>query len=555
MVSAARTSREARAPGAPDLSHFRRHYPLTVMNFGALADREAWLRRVWEADVRWQEAAARAGVGGGREAVVRGAPPAALSVEGEFDVIYAGGALGLLHAGVMACCYKRRVLVLDAQPAVQTGPGRNLSAEELRELEGAGLFTPEEVAGTILNRYRSGFVKFHDAGSRVKAPPLQVTDVADASIDAGRLLALAAAKLQGAAGCAAADDLRFRRAYVEPHRVTVEAEDGGGRRRLFAARLFVDAAGTGSAVARQLNEGRACTHVCPTVGTVARGFVRGEGADRVDFNVGELLVSKEDASEHRQLLWEGFGGDARRDEYATYLFFYDAADSRADKSLLALYEQYFERLPRYKRAGAQWKVTRPVFGHLPSFRHRGLAARRRTADDRVLVIGDAAGLARPPALNGFGGHVRNLRRVTQLTELALAGDLLDARALSEINAYEPRVAQTAGLAEFLRPTAGSAPAAVNETLNALMAALHDLDERVRRELFQERLSFSALRSLLGRTAQLYPRIFQRVREHLGARGTFWWLANVAEAAFSERRAGKTQRLQAPEGVGAENTAP
>jgi hypothetical protein len=70
-----------------------------------------------------------------------------------------------------------------------------------------------------------------------------------------------------------------------------------------------------------------------------------------------------------------------------------------------------------------------------------------------------------------------------------------------------------------------------------MAALHDLDVRVRRELFQDRMSFSALRSLLSRTAKLYPRIFQRrVREHLGARGTFWWLASIAEAAFSERRA-------------------
>ncbi|HEV7905865.1 MAG TPA: hypothetical protein VGO96_18645, partial [Pyrinomonadaceae bacterium] len=78
---------------------------------------------------------------------------------------------------------------------------------------------------------------------------------------------------------------------------------------------------------------------------------------------------------------------------------------------------------------------------------------------------------------------------------------------------------------------------VNETLNAVMAALHGLDVRVRRELFQDRMSFSAFKSLLSRTAKLYPRIFQRrVREHLGVRGTFWWLAGIAEAAFSERRA-------------------
>jgi lycopene cyclase CruA len=152
-----------------------------------------------------------------------------------------------------------------------------------------------------------------------------------------------------------------------------------------------------------------------------------------------------------------------------------------------------------------------------------------------MLVGDAAGLSSPLTFCGFGSHVRNLHRLTHLTDLALRADLLDAASLSEINAYEPRVAQMASLAEFLRPTARSEPAAVNETLNAVMAALHNLDERVRRELFQDRMSFSALKRLLSQTARLYPRIFKRVREHLGARGTFWWLTNIAAAAFSERR--------------------
>src|SRR5829696_1787855 len=96
---------------APDLAEFRRRYPLTVANFGALGEREAWLRRIWAAGARWQE---RAGAGlGAREAIVRGAPPAGLEVAGEFETIYAGGALGLLHAAVAACRYNRRVLVFD----------------------------------------------------------------------------------------------------------------------------------------------------------------------------------------------------------------------------------------------------------------------------------------------------------------------------------------------------------------------------------------------------------------------------------------------------------
>ena len=532
---------------APDLKYFRDRYPLTVANFGSLGAREAYLRRIWQTEMRWQatmESQQRAA----REAVVHGAPPAGLSVEGEFEIIYAGGVLGLLHGAVLAARFKRRVLVFDAD-AIGRGDssrGGNISDEELGEFERAGLFTKEEIEQSVVNRYRSSFVKFHDAASRVKTPPLWMEKVLDVSIDADKLLGMAAAKLRARAeeGCGLIENLRFVRAYVEADRVCVETEDthgnSCGRRRLFVARLFVDARGLHSPVTRQFNEGRALlTHVAPSVGTVARGFARGEGADRVDFNVGEILVSTEDARDHRQLMWEGFAGAPARDEYATRLFFYDAVDSPADKSLLALFERYFEELPRYKRAGAQWRVERPLFGYAPGVHPRGWKTRSHMADDRVMLVGDAAGLAGPLNLSGFGSCARYLRRLTHLTDLALAADLLDARALSEINAPAPRMAQMCGFAEFLRPAPQSEPANVNETLNAVMAALHDLDVRVRRELFQDRMSFSALKSLLSRTAKLYPRIFQRVREHLGARGAFWWFANIAEAAFSERRARST----------------
>ncbi|MBA2340252.1 MAG: hypothetical protein H0V88_07640, partial [Pyrinomonadaceae bacterium] len=43
------------------------------------------------------------------------------------------------------------------------------------------------------------------------------------------------------------------------------------------------------------------------------------------------------------------------------------------------------------------------------------------------------------------------------------------------------------------------------------------------------------KELLSRTARLYPRIFQRLREHLGARGTLWWLAGIGEAVWHDRR--------------------
>ena len=530
---------------APDLSEFRRRYPLTVASFGSLDKRESWLKAIWETDARWRH---QMTPWGGRqpaeEVVVQGAPPSRLEIEGEFEIIYAGGVLGLLHAAVMASRYKRRVMVFDAQGVGQAGRAVNLSNEDLQQFERAGLFSKEETESAVVNRYHSGFVKFHDAASRVKTPPLWMSGVLDVALDADKLLGLAASKIKAAATeSALMDGQRLVRVYVEPHRVTVETEDARTRRhRLFAARLFVDATGAESSVGRQLNSHQAITHVCPTVGTVARGFVRGDEPEKVDFRVGEILVSNEDASDHRQLIWEGLAGNPSRDEYTTCLFFFDAVDSPADKSLLALFERYFETVSRYKRTGAQWQVKRPVFGFLPSSQQHGLSQQRVTAYERVMLIGGGAEVVTNPLAFGLSSFVRNLKRLTHLTDLALRADLLDASSLTEINREEPRVAQISSLAEFLRPTPKSAPAAVNETLNAVMAALHDLDERVRREMFQNRMTWATLKNLLSRTAKLYPRIFQRMREHLGARGTFWWLTQVAGVVLQEKRGTRQHAL-------------
>jgi lycopene cyclase CruA len=545
MVATASTKslpafKNAREAGvAPDLAYFRRRYPETVASFGTLPQREEWLRRIWELETAWRaDWETRGGVHTHHEVVVRGAPPAGREAEGEFDVVYAGGAAALLHAAALACAHERRVLVMGgARNAGEAGGVWKLSEDELEALAGAGLFTREEVEAAVLNRYRGGFVKFYDAASRVKAGPLWVSGALDVAVDGERLTALAAARLAEprSKGCADMRGLRFVRAYVEPSRVTVEAEGEGGARRFFAARLFVDASGADSPVARQLNGGGAASRVRPSVGTVARGFARGVACDEADFGAGEILVSTEDASAHRQLLWEAFAGAPARGDYTTRLFFHDTTDSPADKSLLALFERYFESLPSYKRRGAGWRVERPVFDYAHAPRE-GWRSRRRVASERVMLLGEAA--------CGAAAVARELRRVARLTDRALSSGATDADTLTEVcDGGAARVARALGLAEFMRPAAGCAPHAVNETLNALTAAMGGLDERERREVFRGHVSTGALRRLLARTARLYPRIFARVREHFGARGALCWVAGVAEAVWRERKVMKDERIE------------
>lgn len=516
-----------------DLAEIRRNFPLLVENLANLSNREAHLKRLWEIEQRWNLFSENPEKT--EEVLLFDAAPKESKVDGEFEIIYAGGTLGLLHASVMALKYDRKVLVFDAHTVGKTHRDWNISDAELREFIKSGLFTKDEIETAVANRYKTGFVKFYDGNSKIKTPPLFMENVLDVAIEADKLLELAAKKLRKTES-KIINNLRFVRAFVQKEKVLVECEDAKtGRRKLFASKLFVDATGTNSPVSRRLNSGKSITHVCPTVGTVAKGFKRGGDEKEVDFSIGEILVSTEDVSDHRQLIWEGFAGSERKDEYTTYLFFYDSVESKADKSLFRLFEEYFEKLPDYKTRNGAWKVVKPVYGYIPSVHHQGWDNRKKTAADRILLVGDAAGLSSPLTFCGFGSHVRNLRKLTNLTEKSLRENLFDEKNLSAINAYEPRVAQMSSLAEFMRPAPKSKPSVVNETMNAVMSALSSLDKEISREMFQDRISFASFKKVLLKTAQIHPKVFKKMFEHLGIKGAFWWVANIAESAFDERK--------------------
>jgi lycopene cyclase CruA len=359
-------------------------------------------------------------------------------------------------------------------------------------------------------------------------------NVLDVAIEADKLLNIAAQKIKKT-DSRIINNLRFVRTFSNKDKILIECEDTkNGKRRLFSAKLFVDATGTNSPISRQINSGKSITHVCPTVGTLAKGFRHGADERAVDFSVGEILVSTEDAADNRQLMWEGFAGNPSKDEYTTYLFFYDSVESKANKSLFSLFEDYFEKLPSYKEKNSAWRVVKPVYGYIPSVHHRGWNNQKKTSADRILLIGDAAGLSSPLTFCGFGSHVRNLRRLTNSTETVLRENAFDEKTLFAINAYEPRVAQMSSLAEFMRPTAKSKSSVVNETMNAVMMALSHLDERIRCEMFQDRISFASFKKVLAKTAKIHPKVFKKMFEHLGSKGAFWWIANIAEAAWNEK---------------------
>ena len=164
--------------------------------------------------------------------------PKDLEVEAEFEIIYAGGTLGLLHAAVMATKYKRKVLVFDAHTVGKTHRDWNISDEELQEFIRAGLFTKEEIETAVANRYKTGFVKFYDANSKIKTPPLFMDNVLDVAIEADKLLQLAVEKIKKT-DSEIINNLRFVRAFVQKEKVLVECEDEqSGKTRIFCCQTF-----------------------------------------------------------------------------------------------------------------------------------------------------------------------------------------------------------------------------------------------------------------------------------------------------------------------------
>ncbi|NTU57524.1 MAG: hypothetical protein HGB00_01175 [Chlorobiaceae bacterium] len=505
------------------LEQIRNTHPLVYSRFSALEDGERHLQAILSIDRYW-------------DALMHPVPdvirdgsrmPAGTRLSGSFDIVYAGGTLGMLHAAVMAKQYGRKVLVIDRGEPAETTRDWNISRKELLRLADTGVFTVAELESTIVRSYRTGWVEFHMPGNRQKR--LYIDDVLDCAVDADRLLGIARAKVLEVEGSMVMGRTSFDCCYRFADHVVVQAKDREGNPLCFRAGILADAMGIVSKVAMQLNGGRPQTHVCPTVGTIASGF------EDVDFDVGEILASTEPAEtmrgRGRQLIWEGF--PAKGNEYITYLFFYDKVDSPNDKSLLSLFETYFRKLPDYKQPGTEFNILRPVYGIIPAWFHDGTGCTRVVSDDRIILLGDAASLASPLTFCGFGSMVRNLPRLTAGLERAMSEGRLGRKALGEISAYEPNVASMANLMKYMcyDPDTDE-PNFVNELMNEVMIVLDELPTRYRQAMFRDEMKIEELVTVMLKVAWRYPRILKATWDKLGVTGSAGFLKNLAGWAMT-----------------------
>ena len=521
------------------------HYPKTVHFFQKMPKGESDLQRVYWWEKRWRESVRhpekpkqvvfekaegrRQGASFGRQGGQAGqggqGEGRRQKTEIEYDLIYIGGALGAIHAAVMARL-GYRVLLIERLPFGRMNREWNISRSELQCLLDLGLLTAEECESIIAREYVDGFNKFFDGNlsPRLKAAILHTPTVLNVALASDRWLSLCGDKLCQAGG-QIWDETEFIRADIDSDRVTIQLVHlPTGESRQASGRLLIDAMGTASPIAWQLNGKRTFDSVCPTVGAVVEGIE----ANVWDSDYGDVLNSHGDISRGRQLIWELF--PAEGDELTIYLFHYHQVHPDNPGSLLEMYEDFFTILPEYRRCDMEklvWK--KPTFGYIPG--HFSMSDRDRTvAYNRLLAIGDAASLQSPLIFTGFGSLVRNLGRLTNLLDNALKNDLLSAADLNQIRAYQSNVSVTWLFSKGMMVPTGTMlpPQRINAMLNTFFGLLADEPPEVAETFIKDRIHWLMFTRLALKAAWKNPALLLWIVEMAGIRDMLRWLRSYSD---------------------------
>ena len=505
-------------------------YPLTVKYFQKMPNGEYDLKRAYWWEQRWRE-----GVRNPQEPrkvlFAHQQVVADKEMEGwgdKYDLIYIGGALGIIHAAVMAQLgYK--VLLVERLPFGKMNREWNISRSEIQSLINLGLLTSAEVESIIAREYKDGFNKFFDAyiPDKLQAPILHTPKVLNIALNSEKLLKLCGEKLQ-AAGGEIWDETEFIKADIDASQVVLTLKDLPSQTQKQASgRLLVDAMGTASPIAWQLNPKRAFDSVCPTVGAVVES---GFEPQVWDSDYGDVLNSHGDISRGRQLIWELFPGE--NEELTIYLFHYHQVNSKNPGSLLEMYEDFFTILPEYRRCDMDklvWK--KPTFGYIPG--HFSVGSGDRTvACNRVIAIGDAASLQSPLVFTGFGSLVRNLGRLTELLDTALKHDLLSGKDLNKIRAFQNNIAVTWMFSKGMMVPTGKfiPPERINAMLNNFFGLLADEPPEVAENFIKDRFDLSTFNKLALKAAKKNPALLLWIWELAGAKDLLRWVGNYIDFA-------------------------
>lgn len=423
--------------------------------------------------------------------------------EVEWDVVICGSTLGVLLAAGLAQLGWRVALI---ERGMLRGRDQewNISRQELAALVNLGLLTEAELEQVIASEYNPARIQFGTGD------PLWVRDVLNVGVDPVVLLEILKQKFL-AAGGKLLENTAFAGAVVHPDGVQVNAGPG------LTTRLMVDAMGHFSPVARQARGNQRPDAGCLVVGTCAEGFPHNDS--------GDLIVSFTPIRHQCQYFWEAFPA---RDGRTTYLFTYVDADPRR-LSLTELFEDYWTLLPEYQQVSLDnLTVKRALFGFFPCYRHSPL----RYPWGRTLAVGDSSGHQSPLSFGGFGAMIRHLQRLTEGIHDALTSDCLDAKALGQLQPYQPNLSVTWLFQKSM--SVGMDQTLPDQRINTLLATIFadmaGLGDATLKPFLQDVVQFPPLAKTLLVTGFKHPALVAQIIPQVGMPTLLGWLRHYGSLA-------------------------
>ncbi|MGH2412400.1 MAG: FAD-binding oxidoreductase, partial [Microcystaceae cyanobacterium] len=280
-------------------------------------------------------------------------------------------------------------------------------------------------------------------------------------------------------------------------------------------RLLIDAMGHFSPIARQARNGAKPEGVCLVVGSCAQGYPQNE--------TGDLIASITPIQNQCQYFWEAFPA---RDGRTTYLFTY--LDAHRDRPSLEFFmEEYFRLLPAYQHVElSHLKFERVLFGFFPSYRNSPL----RMPWHRILPVGDSSGSQSPVSFGGFGAMVRHLKRLALGIDEALKVELLNRKALSLLQPYQPNISVTWLFQRTMSVAIDQkvVPNQINDLMSGVFQVMDKLGDDVLKPFLQDVIQFSALSKTLP---LVNPKLVVPILPHIGISPLLDWSIHYFNLAF------------------------
>lgn len=466
------------------------------------------------------------------------------SVTPDFDILIAGGTLGIFYATALQAA-GWRVAVIERGVLAGRTQEWNISRHELHALVDANVLTSQQLEQAVVTECtvpgRIGFATEKDT----PVPELRVGGVLNVGVAPDVLVREAAQNFRNFGGVVldqhavtevkvAPDTVRLALRKQQKQAVGGALGAGGtgivsGAEEeeedvIVSARVLVDAMGSFSPIAEQIRGGKKPDGVCITVGSCMKGpWQKNDSPD--------LIYSFQPINTERstQYFWEAFPVQREENCRTTYMFAYGPCEERRQTLTQAL-EDYVEMVGKYQGVNLEdCEVKRVLFGFFPSYHKDSPTA---VAFDRILPVGDAGGLQSPISFGGFGCCLRHLQRIqTGLSEALSVKDdsLLSRKELQRMQSYLPSLSVTGLFHTAMSVQPGQSKVGpflgqngINEILWSNMKSMEKLGVEVQRPFLQDVVTAGGLSKTLAMMAITNPLLALKMTAFIGPIELLGW---------------------------------